>query len=238
MQLLDAWQESLKFFERKNVTFVGLVTLKAIKYTYEHIVKYLGIFIIFVVAMTMFVEPRLPAQWAMLWHAFAWTARIIFLVFMYLTVRSSVMKKDWSYYRFFLAQGAMVAMRLGVLFSVFGFIGYQWWNALSLFITFEVLFYLDAGKKNMLKFYGKQALTMIIYNLPICIVIGIALSALWYIYMTLIQLIRIVIPVPIGDASFLFMPIEACLLVNLYIKWLHEQFSLYYKQKTKKDVNV
>ena len=79
---------------------------------------------------------------------------------------------------------------------------------------------------------------MVLYNLPICIVVGLSLALGWYVYMLFVQLIRMVLPLQIVDASFLFIPVEACVLSNLYIKWLHEQFDIYFKQKVQKEVGI
>jgi hypothetical protein len=229
MQLLDSWKESLKFFDSKNLVLISLVTLKAIKYTYYHIIKYCGIFIAALAAVTIFVEPQFSPTLSTIWHAIVWMARIAFLVFVYLTVRSSVMKKDLLYYRAFFVQGIILSLHLALVFYFLSIFGYQWWMLISLFVTFEALFFLDAGKKNILKVCALPSLKMILYNMPICIAVAVVLALVWYVYMVLIQLIRFVVPVSIADSAFLFMPVEACLLANLYIKWLHEQFDVYYK---------
>lgn len=238
MQLLDAWKESLKFFNRKNLTLMGLITLKTIKYVYAHIFKYMGIFILIIIAMNMFVEPRMIGHWLKIWHIIVWLARMIFLVFMYLTVRPSIMRKDLLYYKTFLVPGLLVGLNLVLIFILLSFIGYQWWLALNIFVTFAALFYLDSGTQPVCTFYTGYALKMILYNLPVCLAIGCTLAGIWYGYMIFIQLLAKVVPISIGDASFLFMPVEACLLANLYIKWLHEQFDLYYEYNIQKEVNL
>ena len=140
MQLLDSWKESLKFFEHKNLSLMALVTLKAIKYTYQHILKYIGILIVLVLAISMFIGPRMPGQWAEAWMVVAWAARILFLVFVYLTVRSSVMKKNWAYYRTFLMPGIVIGLQLAFLFGILHWIGYSWWLLVNIPVTFYILF--------------------------------------------------------------------------------------------------
>ena len=58
MQLLESWKESLRFFDRKNITLYALVTAKAIKTVYEHIVRSLGVAIVLFVLFAMIFEPR------------------------------------------------------------------------------------------------------------------------------------------------------------------------------------
>ena len=71
---------------------------------------------------------------------------------------------------------------------------------------------------------------MILYNAPICLIVSVLLMIVWWLYMLLVQAVAYYMSVPIADASFLFIPAEACLLANLYIKWYHEQFDLYFNQ--------
>ena len=75
-----------------------------------------------------------------------------------------------------------------------------------------------------------RAVKMILYNAPVCLIVSVVLMIAWWLYMLCVHVLAHYIPVPIADATLLFIPAEACLLANLYIKWYHEQFDLYYKQ--------
>lgn len=235
MQLLDSWKNSLKFFERKNLSMMSLVTLKAIKYTYQHIIKYLGVPLVLMAFISMVIVPRMSGQVFYVWQLISWIAKIFFLVFVYLTVRSSVMKKDWLYYRTFLVPGIVVAFELAVILALLHWFGYYWWLIINIPVTFFILFSLDS---ELFDVGHKRSDKMIFYNLPVCIVVALALAVMWYVCMLIIHLFSTVVPISVENALLLFIPVEACVLSNLYIKWLHEQFDLYYTQKAQKEVGV
>lgn len=228
MHLLDSWKRSLEFFERKNFSMFGLVTLKAIKTTYGQIFRYLMVPILCVlfVEMTGFIPLK-----DFVWQVFIWALRIVFLFLVYLSVRSSVARKDWHYYRSYGRHALYILPLLGIIFLVLSCIGYWWWSVLTCFITFTILFFLDSrpGINNFIASYVR-AVKMILYNAPSMLIVSVVLMVSWLLYMLFVQALSGVMVVPIADASFLFIPIEACVLANLYIKFLHEQFDIYFDQ--------
>ena len=145
MQLLDSWKRSLEFFERKNVSIFGLVTLKAIKTTYGQIFKYLLVPIFFVLSVDlMILYDKFPFVQSRPLQLIFWALRIVFLIFIYLSARSSVLKKDWFYYRSYWKHGIYLLVLLGLVFVLLSQIGYWWWASLSCFITFTVFFFFDS----------------------------------------------------------------------------------------------
>jgi len=220
MMLLDSWKDSITFFERKNLSMFCLVTLKAIQATYTQIIKYLGI----PLCILLILDILVPQKHFNIFH-------VLFFVFMYLTLRSSVEKKTWHYYQKYSAHGiSLLAWLMGIFFML-SKIGYWWWSLITMVVSFAIFFFLDSKPSLKSFIYAHmRALKMIIYNAPVSLLVSIFLAGLWIIYMAFIKILSYYIVIPIADASMLFMPIEAAVLSNLYIKWFHEQFDLYYVQ--------
>jgi len=220
MMLLDSWKDSIAFFEKKNVSMFFLVTLKTIQTMYAQIIKYLGIPLCLLIAFDIYV----PQKSFNIFH-------MLFFVFMYLTLRSSVEKKTWHYYKKYCVHGICLLAWLTVIFFVLSKIGYWWWSLITMVVTFAIFFFLDSklSLKNFIYAHAR-AIKMVIYNAPVSLLVGALLMVLWSLYMALIKILSSYIVIPIADASMLFMPIEAAVLSNLYIKWFHEQFDLYYVQ--------
>ena len=232
MQLLDTWKRSLDFLERKNLTLFGLVTLKAIQTTYSQIFRYLLVPIFFVLALdVMALHYNILFMHSQLWQLLIWTLRIFFLIFVYLSVRSSTLLKNWDYYRSYWKHGIYLLPFLSLVFLLLSWIGYWWWILLTPYVTFKILFFLDSLPE-FKNYYdaGLRALKMIFYNLPIYLIISVLLMIIWWLYMVIVQAVAHYIPVPIADVSLLLIPAEASLLSNLYIKWFHDQFDLYFVQ--------
>ena len=232
MRLYDSWKRSFEFLERKNISLFVLVTLKAIKTTYSQIFNYLLVPILFVLGLDMMVlYGTFSFMQSHVWQLAIWALRIFFLMYVYLSVRSSVLRKDWHYYKSYVKHSLYLLPVLSLVFVVLSVIGYWWWAFLTSFITFTALFFLDscANFKNFLESHVRAA-KMIIYNLPIYLIVSAMLVGTWWLYMFVVQAICHFVPIPIADASFLFIPVEACVLANLYIKWYHEQFDLYFNQ--------
>lgn len=232
MQLLDSWKRSLEFFERKNLSMFGLVTLKAIQTTYVQIFRYLLVPIVFVLGLDLLVSYfSIPFMQSQAVQLIFWVLRIAFLVFVYLSVRSSVLRKDWHYYKSYLRHSIYVIILLSLLFLALSWIGYWWWAMFTCFITFTILFFLDSrpGLESFIESHARAA-KMILINAPICVIVSILLVLAWWLYMLLVQAVAHYIPISIADASCLFIPAEAAVLANLYIKWYHEQFDLYFNQ--------
>jgi hypothetical protein len=228
MQLLDSWKRTLDFFERKNLALFGLVTLKAIRTVYGQIFKYLLLPIMCLACGELSGLIPCNAGW---WQLILWVLRVIFLFLVYLSVRPSVEPKNWQYYRSYSKHALYILPWLGLIFLGLSYVGYWWWMLFASFIAFTVLFFVNS-RPGCVSFIMAhiRALKMVLYNLPSVVVVSIILMILWSLYMVCIQLLRYIVKIPIADASFLFMPFEACVMANLYIMWLHEQFDIYFIQ--------
>ena len=80
MQLLDSWKRSVEFFERKNLSVFGLVTLKSIQTTYSQIFRYLLVPIIFVLGVDMAaLYFKISFMQSQAWQVIIWALRIAFL---------------------------------------------------------------------------------------------------------------------------------------------------------------
>jgi hypothetical protein len=220
MLLFDSWKDSIAFFERKNMNMFCLVTLKTIQTTYVHIIRYLGI----PLCLLLVLDICVPQKYFNMFHMF-------FFVFMYVTLRPSVEKKTWHYYKKYCVHGICLLAWLMGIFFVLSKIGYWWWSLITMAVTYAIFFFLDSqpSLKNFI-YAHVRAIKMVVYNAPVSIAVGIILMLLWVLYMALIKILSYYIAIPLADASMFFMPIEAAVLSNLYIKWFHEQFDLYYVQ--------
>jgi hypothetical protein len=229
MQLFDSWNGSRDFFEFKSLSMFVLVTLKLIKSLYTVLFKYFLIPIMCVICAEMIClasAQELPACWWILWFL-----RLIFLFLIYLAVRPSVGIKNWHYYWSYKKHALYILPMLGLIFLVLNHVGYWWWSMIMSVVTFTVLFFVDSvpGCINLIM-ANVRALKMVLYNLPSVLMISLVLVVFWSLYMVCVQLFRVVIAIPVLDASFLFIPFEACVVSNLYIMWLHKQFDIYFEQ--------
>jgi hypothetical protein len=220
MRLLSCWKDSMSFFERKNISTLSLVTLKTIQTTYVSMMKYIGIPLCLLAVIDVFLRPNG-------FHI----VHIAFFGFMYLTLRPSVERKSWHYYTKYLAHWLCLLVWLTGVFFLLGKVGYWWWSLVAMLVTCAVFFFLDS-KVSLSNFIHAhvRAATMVVYNAPVSIFLSMVLMLAWALYMAIINMLSHYIAVPIAVASMLYIPIEAAVLSNMYIKWFHEQFSLYYVQ--------
>lgn len=105
----------------------------------------------------------------------------------------------------------------------------------SVYIFF-LLFFLDSDKKPMqVLFSWLRAIKMTWYNFPICFVVTISYIFLKGLIDYYVWSIVLIDPTsferfPFLNGSLLLDPIVICIFANIYIKRLHEQFDLYFKQ--------
>lgn len=224
MRLLDSWKQSFGLFERKNLAVFVLVWLKTVATTYRQFIEYL-IAPFFAVQLLCLCIPFNTM------HVMSNITYLVFFIFLFLTVRSSVLRKTWFYYSHYFTHGLFLLPWLMLIFFVLSKIGYWWWAIVTMFIAFTAFFFLDSrpSLKNFMESHLRAA-KMIMYNLPIYLIIMVVLFGVWWLYMFLVHAINIVIPVPIIMATAVLMPLETCLMANLYIKWYHEQFTIYFDQ--------
>ena len=115
---------------------------------------------------------------------------------------------------------------------------------LTALVSFFTLFFLDSRNKIGDLFLSfRRSLRMAKYNYPFCFIMSIILFSLFLINIFIIAIIAI----GFADAhiydllamykilNVLFLPIVISFFTNFYIKRLHDQFNVYFRQSTSKD---
>lgn len=246
MQVLVLWKKTLEFFEAKNLSQMGLLTLKTVAINSKAIWLFmLGsslIKVVFQVCLGFFFSNEL-IPWALLIANLSAN-----LVFIYLTLRSSVKRKTWGYYVSYWVPELKLFVALSVLIGSLHYITgyYYWWFFLGPIITWASLFFLDMGPVSGCHFgarcsclvYGFfRAFKMVFYNLPIYLVLVLCSTTMWMFSFSLEYLLHYLIDYRgIGIGIIVLLPLEAAFYSNLYIKFLHEQFDLYFSSDVQKEV--
>jgi hypothetical protein len=245
MTLLQSWADSLTLLKPKNLQLFVMVTIKSIIEAYKLYFKYFW-WLILAMPIFLFIAPDVAAAWrnndgnslaryATLLGIAASLYGLLFLAACFAT-RPSILQKDCAYFRtqfkkiilYWLAWGMfrVLLMKYAVLFGKTAFyLGNTSLCAPEL--IFFVLFFADSdgGLKNIFASFW-NTLKMVIYNLPLIFLInfifGLSLFLVSY-FFNISPLMQIII------GAFL-MPIGVCTYANIYIKKLHDQFDLYFKQ--------
>lgn len=234
MNILHSWKESLSLLKPENLKPFVLVTAKTVLDVYKNINKPLtsrgnwGLFGL--VAALVIITNALK-----LFHLF-WLEAIMLnsirygLIFLFaLGLRPSIGQKTWDYFhenlqKFWYLMIAMILCGItGVYIIPFVFI----WTLFFLFAAFD-----SHGSMSELLVACRSSFLMVLYNLPICILIygllGVINIVLYYLVAFALGYFG-----GLTIAVFLyilFIPIEVAIIANLYIKFIHGQPSLYFKQ--------
>jgi hypothetical protein len=261
MQLLTAWKESLALILPPQGALFFLVTVKTILRTYRTWLFYFGWLVVaFVVFDLFFLTCHVPSfifsgPFSLSTHVTAWLRLGMWyglLFTLYLTVRPSVLPKNISYF--------LSYSRHFVLFLLVALF-YSWVNYLMVFVlygcspvhmyelgmsfilVFFTLFFLDSRGHLIDSFYAFiRAIKMIVYNLPLCFIVGtvfvLLLRALGGLELVLIRMVtqtttlsadqQLVAELVERVIYLLVLPVPVSLITNIYIKKVHEQFSLYF----------
>lgn len=226
MQILECWKKSISFFNQKSLKLFSLIAAKTIKTVYAQIFSDKGLLPLALLLVSILL--KMP-------YAVEWLFSIIFLFFIYLSIRSSVGRKTYSYYFYYWRHMLLVVPLLIAIFFVLSYIGYWWWGAVNIVIGFGILFYCDnrAGLSNFFWSFVR-AIRMFVYNLPVALAVMITINLMWGLYMSLISILAHLVPISTDHIAIIFLPvflpIECTLISNLYITWLHQHYELYFIQ--------
>ena len=233
MTLVQAWVDSVSLLKPKHLKLFALVTLKSIIDAYKVLANYwwwlfaiiIGCFAVPYVltdGVDVYVQAERVSQWA--YQVLLFAALV--------ATRPSLFPKDCAYFR-----SNMPYFFIQAVFLVF--VSYSFWpSAITPAYFFGVLFFLDSGKN--IFFYDNKiritnndilmswwrAFLMAVYNYPLLVIVGVAFYLPVYVvysYISFAPLLHNVI------GAFL-LPITVCTYTNIYIKKLHDQFDLYFKQ--------
>ena len=234
MNIIQSWKESLSLLKPENLKPFVLVTIKAVLDIYKSINKPLSSrgnwFLLGGVAALVIITNMIK-----LFHLF-WVEALLLnsiryaLIFGFaLALRPSIGQKGEAYFyeniqNFWYILVAMIFLGLsGAYIIPFFFV----WYLFFLFAVFDT-----DGTANKLIGAVRTSLTMLIYNFPICAVVYAVIGVINIILYYLIAFVfgyfgGLTIAVFL---CILFVPIEVALIANLYIKFIHGQPSLYFKQ--------
>ncbi|MCL4361033.1 hypothetical protein M1446_01605 [Candidatus Dependentiae bacterium] len=219
--LVQSWYENLQFFQLKNLKLFGLITLKAFFESYKTVFKNLWILIIWIGAVYS----------AKLWDGVFSKYLNYFIIyfwifFLALSLRSSINIKDHNYFfKYFLRFG----LQFIVLAILNYYLDYQFFLLAFFIIWLNFIFDDYINLKNIYQSF-LRSIKLILFNFPLILIISAILGSIkiltfysisklpiWFIYK--LDIINYVITLPVFLA----------IIINFYIKRVHEQFLIYYK---------
>jgi hypothetical protein len=245
MTLLQSWADSLTLLKPKHLQLFVMVTIKSIIEAYKLYFKYFW-WLLLAMPLFLFITPDVATAWknndvsslaryATLLGIATSLYGLLFLAACFAT-RPSILQKDCAYFRaqfkkiivYWFAWGLLrvLLMKYAVSFGKTTFyLGNTSLRAPEL--IFFVLFFADSdgGLKNVFASFW-NTLKLVVYNFPLIFsinfVFGLSLFLLSY-FLNISSLMQIII-------GAFCMPIGVCTYTNIYIKRLHDQFDLYFKQ--------
>jgi hypothetical protein len=234
MNIIQSWKESLRLLKPENLKPFVLVTAKAVLDMYKSINKPLssqGNWFLLGVVAALVIITNVIKLFHLFWvEAFLLNSIRYAIVFVFaLALRPSIGKKGWSYFyenieKFWYILVVMILLGLcGAYIIPFFFV----WYLFFLFAIFDT-----HGTAKELIGAARTSFVMLLYNFPIC---AVAYAVIGVINIVLYYFIAFVLGYFGGLTiavflCILFVPIEVALIANLYIKFIHGQPSLYFKQ--------
>lgn len=212
--LLHSWRESLVLLQPKNLKLFLLVTLKSLTMALRSWLIYAApTLVVWALLSNMIVRFSYNTADMIIFVSYGWTAALT--VSMILFMRPSVALKNCAYFRSY-AGRAFLLVTIGLLLylvprnvSVIAWLCY---------VNFS-LFALDSDfyPMSLIK-SGIRGLRMIIYNFPVYVAFIVPAYLLESIVQTQYGFI----------IRMLSLLIWTALFVNLYVKRVHDQFTLYF----------
>ncbi|EKD48714.1 MAG: hypothetical protein ACD_64C00170G0001 [uncultured bacterium] len=233
MNIVQSWKDSLNLFKPENLKPFLMVTAKTVIDIYKNINKPLtsqGNWILFGIVAGLVVLTNIVKLFHWFWLVELLLATMYYLLtfVVVLALRPSIDQKGWDYFydkvqKFWYLIAPMIILAIGGIDTVGLFV----WYLFFLFAAIDT-----HGTAQELLGSLRTSFIMIVYNLPVCIA---AYVALWFINKLLDGLLSFVIGY-FGGLTLavlfyiLLIPIQVALIANLYVKFIHGQPSLYFKQ--------
>ncbi len=216
MLLLQSWKESFTMLKPKNIKLLGLVTLKSFAQAYGILLYsfwWLLVLVIVIEASCYYPECLFAGAWS---YYIIKVLKLLLIALMCAIARPSITRKNRSYmmsYSFRCLLTAYLLLSLPMALSLtFGMI-----------LLFATFFYLDSyGSLQDTIFSIVRGCRMFFYNLPVC---GVSLGIAFVMYNVMLRLLGVY-------STYLFllaMPFVLAWVKNIYVKRLHDQFSVYYR---------
>ena len=225
MTLVQSWKDSVQLLKPKNFKLFAMVTIKSIIEAYKLYFKYFWWLLAVMLLFFLCITPDSLVHSVALLSFVHIIYGLLFLGVCFIT-RPSILQKDYSYLRTQFKKNLWNVLFIPLLFIS----PYSPWS------VFLILFFADSEggfKKFLLSMWN--ALKMMIYNLPLILVITLFLvmvNGFFYIPILFLNYLYFIAPLRYlftAIGAFL-MPITICTYTNIYIKRLHDQFDLYFKQ--------
>ncbi len=221
MTLVQSWVDSLTLLKPKNLQLFVMVTIKSILEAYTLYFKYFWWLLLALPLLCLFIMPNGSIQYIVLLCIVYFLYGILFLGTCFIT-RPSILQKDCTYFRTqfkkIILYWLLLMLLLVPLFLV---------SSYSPWYVFFILFFADSegGFKNFLLSMW-NGLKMMLYNFPLIFVMNFCCSVLVFI----VNYMFVITPLTQAIIGAFLIPIGVCTYANIYIKKLHDQFDLYFKQ--------
>lgn len=216
MLLLQSWKESFTMLKPKNIKLLGLVTLKSFAQAYGillHSFWWLLVLVIVIEASCYYPECFFTGVWS---HYIIKGLKLMLIASMCAIARPSITRKNRSYMMSCLFRCLLTAYLLLSLPMTLNF-------AFGMILLFATFFYLDSyGSLQDTIFSIVRGCMMFLYNFPVCIVSVFVVFLMYKLIFTLFGIY----------STYLFilaMPFVLAWVKNIYVKRLHDQFSVYYR---------
>lgn len=242
MELIRSWKDSLELLQPHNLKMFCLIAIKNVIDVYQVMNKPLtsrGNWIAVAALVVLIGLTNIIKKFHLFWCAtFLLDGIRYFLLFTFLLgMRPSVAVKDYDYfmeyfrkYWYLLALTIIMGMINIYLIPLWFIIFFPF---LSIIYMLFLLFVFDGDSTihGILSAF-KRSIVMFVYNFPVFLVLIAALSV---VNVVLYGLIAFALGYFGGLAIatllyILFTPVQVVLIINLYIKYIHSQPLLYFKQ--------
>ncbi len=237
MYLIQSWVDSLSLFKPKNFKLFGLITAKSIGVAYGLLLKYFWWIPFGMICVSSYFD-----------HQYIW--RIACFIWLFVAVfcaRPSVSKKNCAYFRRY---GPHVPSFVAGLFTVLIFFVVCQLVLLWIlsFLNLESAYFLILILSYGMALAVSSVITLFCFSvsdMPVSLkncakALRFTFMMVWYnapavvlLYAPLIFVTGL-ISIRLSEASriveWMMIPVQVCVLGNFYIKRLHEQSKLFFKQ--------
>lgn len=220
MLLLQSWKESFDICKPKNLKLLGLATIKSAAQAYVILISYFWWLFLLLVSLQLscyYLPDCLlqdPNRYVII------GLKIVLGMCMFIIARPSGTLKNMAY----IQRYSIKILWMGFLcaFIVLHVSQNIFWPV-SAVCAFAIFFYLDSyGRITDLIMSFVRGLLMVVYNAPICLLCILVCMACF-------KLLHVVVGAYSTELAFFLLPCVLAFIKNVYVKRLHDQFTLYYR---------
>ena len=225
VEIKNHWLQSLALLKPKSANLFFLVTLKTIIRTYKSLFKWWWLAALHIVSFIPSYKIIEIGFLAKIIFAILWLASFVLLTFIiYLAVRPSIAKKDYSYYLDYKWQAI-------IFFFIFYFVlffdvpFYFWGNP---FAAFFIFFWADSAEALPTAKVLLRAVKLFVFCLPLCLLYSVIFSQFYSWTNYLLLKIGLLSDPAVGIVFLILLPLQVSFLANLYTKFVHDSYSKYH----------